>query len=385
MTELIKRINKIKKAGYYRKRTPIESPQDVYIKLNNKIISNFSSNNYLNLANSTYLIKQMKKHLTNYGIGSGASPLISGFSEAHLALEKRISKLLSFESTLVMNSGYLANVGLVNAMAEKNIEIFQDKENHNSIIESSRLAGTKLTRYQHLDYEILEKNVIASNADKKIIIADSVFSMTGEESNLEKLSMIASKHKCLLFIDDAHGFGVTRKDHRRFPSSLNGIKNSQIKIDAYVGTFGKAIGTFGAFICGSKSLIDLLIQKSKPYVYSTALPPAIVKTTLDSINYIMKNQSISTRLKENISYFRNLALENDIVINRSDSPIQTIHVGDPRKVMKIHMAALEARIYVQAIRYPTVPLHKDLLRINLTSGHSKKQIQSLVEFLKNIG
>ena len=208
--------------------------------------------------------------------------------------------------------------------------------------------------------------------------------MTGEESNLGKLSMIASKHKCLLFIDDAHGFGVTRKDHRRFPSSLNGIKNSQIKIDAYVGTFGKAIGTFGAFICGSKSLIDLLIQKSKPYVYSTALPPAIVKTTLDSINYIMKNQSISTRLKENISYFRNLALENDVVINHSDSPIQTIHVGDPRKVMKIHMAALEAQIYVQAIRYPTVPLHKDLLRINLTSGHSKKQIQSLVEFLKNI-
>ena len=109
-----------------------------------------------------------------------------------------------------MNSGYLANVGLVNAMAEKNIEIFQDKENHNSIIESSRLAGTKLTRYQHLDYESLENSVIASNADKKIIIADSVFSMTGEESNLEKLSMIASKQKCLLFIDDAHGFGVTR-------------------------------------------------------------------------------------------------------------------------------------------------------------------------------
>ena len=110
---------------------------------------------------------------------------------------------------------------------------------------------------------------------------------------------------CLLFIDDAHGFGVTRKDHRRFPSSLNGIKNSQIKIDAYVGTFGKAIGTFGAFISGSKNLIDLLIQKSKPYVYSTALPPAIAKTTLDSINYIMDNQSISRRLKENISYLKN--------------------------------------------------------------------------------
>ena len=194
--------------------------------------------------------------------------------------------------------------------------------------------------------------------------------------------MIASKQKCFLFIDDAHGFGVTRNDQRRFPSSLNGIKNSQIKIDAYVGTFGKAIGTFGAFISGSKNLIDLLIQKSKPYVYSTALPPAIAKTTLDSINYIMKNQSISIRLKENISYFRKLALENDIVINHSDSPIQTIHVGDPRKVMKIHMAALEAQIYVQAIRYPTVKKGEARIRIAITGWLSENEIEYSVQILE---
>ena len=121
--------------------------------------------------------------------------------------------------------------------------------------------------YQHLDYESLEKNVIASNADKKIIIADSVFSMTGERYDLEKLSRIAKKYGCLLFVDDAHGFGVTREDGRLFPSSLNGIRKDKVKIDAYIGTFGKAIGTFGAFVCGSKSLIELLVQKSKPYIY----------------------------------------------------------------------------------------------------------------------
>jgi 8-amino-7-oxononanoate synthase len=384
VTEFKKRIQQIKKDGRYRKRTPTESPQDICIKVNKKNVINFSSNNYLNLANSYYLKKQLKNHLDEYGIGSGASPLISGYSEAHLKLEKRISKLLNFPSTLVTNSGYLANVGLINAISEKDIDVFQDKENHNSIIESCRLSNTRLIRYRHLDYEDLEKKILHSKSKNKIIFADSVFSMTGETTDLKKISSLARQHKCLLFIDDAHGFGVSRRDKRLFPSSLNGINKNELKIDAYIGTFGKAVGTFGAFICGSTDLIDLLVQKSKPYIYSTSLPPALVNTTLDSINYIMKNRSLSKKLENNIIFYRDLASSNNIEINNSDSPIQTIHVGDPKKVMYLHKKALRSNIYIQPIRYPTVPIKKDLLRINLTSDHSKKQIQSLIEFLKQI-
>ena len=384
MTEFKKRIQQIKKDGRYRIRITTESPQDIFIKINKKKVINFSSNNYLNLANSAYLKKQMKIHLDNYGIGSGASPLISGYSKAHLDLEKRISKILNFPSTLVTNSGYLANIGLINAISEKDIDVFQDKENHNSIIESSRLTRTRLIRYHHLDYNDLERKLICSRSKNKIIFADSVFSMTGEKSDLKKLSDLSYQYKCLLFVDDAHGFGVSRKDKRFFPSSLNGIRKDDLKIDAYIGTFGKAIGTFGAFISGSSDLIDLLIQKSKPYIYSTALPPALVNTTHDSINYIMRNKALAEKLEKNIILFKELASNNDININISDSPIQTIHIGDPNKVMDIHREALRSNIYIQPIRYPTVPINKELLRINLTSDHSKKQIQSLIEFLKTI-
>ena len=383
MKEFKNRISQIKKDGQYRKRIATQSAQDVVIKINNEYINNFSSNNYLNLSNSPYLIKQMKKHLSKYGVGSGASPLISGYSDAHLKIENRLSQIMGFQSSLVSNSGYLTNVGLLNAITEKKADVFQDRENHNSIIESSRLSNSKLIRYKHLDYFDLENKILASNSNKKIIFIDSVFSMTGEKYDLEKISRIAKKYGCLLFVDDAHGFGVTRKDERLFPSSLNGINKNKVKIDAYIGTFGKAIGTFGAFVCGSKSLIDLLIQNSKPYIYSTALPAAVVSTTLDSINYIMKNKILSTKLKNNILFFKKLASDNDIKLNESHTQIQTITIGDPKKVMNIHKKALMSKIYLQAIRYPTVPLNRDLLRINLTSGHSKKQIQSLVEFLKN--
>ena len=383
MKEFKNRISQIKKDGRYRKRIATQSAQDVVIKINNEYINNFSSNNYLNLSNSPYLIKQMKKHLSKYGVGSGASPLISGYSDAHLKIENRLSQIMGFQSSLVSNSGYLTNVGLLNAITEKKADVFQDRENHNSIIESSRLSNSKLIRYKHLDYFDLENKILASNSNKKIIFIDSVFSMTGEKYDLEKISRIAKKYGCLLFVDDAHGFGVTRKDERLFPSSLNGINKNKVKIDAYIGTFGKAIGTFGAFVCGSKSLIDLLIQNSKPYIYSTALPAAVVSTTLDSINYIMKNKILSTKLKNNILFFKKLASDNDIKLNESHTQIQTITIGDPKKVMNIHKKALMSKIYLQAIRYPTVPLNRDLLRINLTSGHSKKQIQSLVEFLKN--
>ena len=383
MKEFKNRISQIIKDGRYRKRIVTQSAQDVLIKVNNQYIDNFSSNNYLNLSNSPYLIKQMKSHLNKYGVGSGASPLISGYSDAHLRLEKRLSKLMGFQSTLVSNSGYLTNVGLLNAITEKEIDIFQDRENHNSIIESSRLSNSRLIRYKHLDYCDLESKILASGSNKKILFIDSVFSMTGEKYDLEKLSRITKKYGCMLFVDDAHGFGVSRKDGRVFPSSLNGIKKNKVKIDAYIGTFGKAIGTFGAFVCGSHSLIDLLIQYSKPYTYSTALPAVIANTTLDSINYIMKNKTLSVKLEGNISYFKRLAYDNDIDLNKSETQIQTITIGDPKKVIKIQKKALMSKIYLQAIRYPTVPINRDLLRINLTSGHSKKQIQSLVEFLKN--
>ena len=193
MLDLKKEIKNKKKQGYYRKRLVTESPQDVYIKLNNKKVINFTSNDYLGLANNKLIKKAFIMGAKKYGVGSGSSPLISGYSIAHKKLEEEISEYLGFESTLVTNSGYLANVGLINAISEKNLIIFQDKLNHNSIIESSRLASNKLVRYRHLSCDDLENKIAAYKLNKKIIFSDSVFSMTGETSDLKKLSAIAKK------------------------------------------------------------------------------------------------------------------------------------------------------------------------------------------------
>ena len=384
MSDFKKIISILKKDNNYRERISTESPQDSFIKISGKILSNFSSNNYLNLSNDKNLKTKLKNNIDIYGIGSGASPLISGYSTAHKNLEDRITELLGFESTLVTNSGYLANIGLINAISEKQITIFQDKGNHNSIIESSRLSKTKLIRYKHLNYNDLERKIKNDESPIKIIYTDTVFSMTGEQADLVKLSSIAKINKSLLFIDDAHGFGVLRINKKLFPSSINGLNPDKIKIDAYIGTFGKAVGTFGAFICGSQELTNILIQKSKPYIYSTALPPALVQTTLESINMIMDNNKIVDSLHDNIAYFKELTNELKININSSNTPIQTISIGNPKKVMDICNKAKQSNIFIQGIRYPTVPRNQDLLRINLTSGHSKKQIQSLVEFLNKL-
>ena len=330
MLDLKKEIKNKKKQGYYRKRLVTESPQDVYIKLDNKKVINFTSNDYLGLANNKLIKKAFIMGAEKYGVGSGSSPLISGYSIAHKKLEEEISEYLGFESTLVTNSGYLANVGLINAISEKNLIIFQDKLNHNSIIESSRLASNKLVRYRHLSYGDLESKIAAYRLNKKIIFSDSVFSMTGETSDLKKLSAIAKKNNALFFIDDAHGFCVMKKGKSpKLPSSFlyQGLSNNNI--DAYMGTFGKAVGTFGSFISGSKDLISLLVQKSKPYIYSTSIPPSIIEATRASLKIIIKNKSLNDRLAENINFFKDTAELYNLNINKSMMPIQTITLGSP--------------------------------------------------------
>ena len=384
MSNYNQELKDIKKSGYYRDRLIIQSPQESIIKINKKRYVNFSSNNYLNLSNNKNIKRAIVSKIQELGVGSGSSPLISGYTEEHHKLEKDLSKLLNFESTLVMNSGYLANVGLANAISEKNIIIFQDRLNHNSIIEGTRLSTSKLIRYNHNSYADLEKKLANFKKYKKIIYTDSIFSMTGEITNIPILSSIAKKYDALLFVDDAHGFGVLREHENIFPSCLNFFHGKNLKIDAYIGTFGKAVGTFGSFVTGSKNLIDFLVQKSKPYIYSTALPAALVGATRESIKLIMKTKTLNRTLKNNIDFFRKNATENKININESITPIQTITYGCPRKVKKIQNKAFENGLFIQAIRYPTVPKNKDLLRINLTSGHNLKQIEKLLNFLRYI-
>ncbi len=377
-------LTELRKDGYYRERMAVDSPQDRYIVIKNKKVLNFTSNDYLGLANSDYLKEVFYKKIRKYGVGSGSSPLISGYSTQHKELEQELTRLTKLDSTVVVNSGYLANVGLINALSDKDVVIFQDKMNHNSIIEGTRLTTSQLVRFLHMDYSDLSKKIKNIKNKIKIIYVDAVFSMTGESSDLKKLSSIASENNALLVVDDAHGFGVIENSSKNFPSSLSKYHKSDIDIDAYIGTFGKAVGLFGSFISGKRDIIELVIQKSKPYIYSTALPASLAGTILESLRYIKKNTSLNIKLSENIKIFREIAKKENINIQESETAIQTIIVGEPKKLKKIQDSALEAGMYIQAIRYPTVPKNNDLIRISLTSSHSIKDIERLLYFLKTI-
>ena len=377
-------LTELKKDGYYRERMVVDSPQDRYIVVKNKKVLNFTSNDYLGLANSDYLKKIFYKKISEYGVGSGSSPLISGYSSQHKDLEQELTKLIKLDSSIVVNSGYLANVGLINALSDKDVVILQDKMNHNSIIEGTRLTKSQLIRFHHKDYSDLSQKIKKVKNNLKIIYVDAVFSMTGESSNLKELSSIAKENDALLIVDDAHGFGVIKSDSENFPSSLTMYDKADISIDAYIGTFGKAVGVFGSFISGKRDIIELVIQKSKPYIYSTALPASLAGTVLESLRYIKKNTSLNKKLSENIGVFREIAKKENINVQESVTAIQTIIVGEPKRLKKIQKSALEAGIYVQAIRYPTVPKNNDLIRISLTSSHKTKDIERLLYFLKTI-
>ena len=377
-------LDKIREEGYFRKRTILKSAQDTVVKISGKKYVNFASNNYLNLANNHKLKKVFKKSISQYGVGSGSSPLVSGYSEEHYQLETELAKYTKFESSIVTNSGYLSNVGLINAISERNMIIFQDKMNHNSIIEGSRLSNSQLVRFKHKDYDNLAGIIKKYHTHNKIIYVDAVFSMTGELSQLEELSVIAKDNNALLIVDDAHGFGVVTKNKTHFPSILALYQRKNISVDAYIGTFGKAVGTFGSFIAANKNITQLIIQKSKPYIYSTSLPAALVKTTRESLKIIKQDRKLHTQLYENIRYFRSLSEHHGINIGESETPIQTITIGNPREVVLLQKKALEAGLFLQAIRYPTVPRNRDSLRISITAGHTRKHIEKLLNFLKRI-
>ena len=384
MIDIKSTLKKIKKNDLFRIRKIISSAQDTQVEINKKKYINYSSNNYLNLSNNSDIKKCAIKLMKKYGVGSGSSAVISGYSDQHLSLENYICKLLKVESSVVMNSGYLCNVGVINALTENEVVVVQDKMNHNSIVEGTRLTSCKLVRYKHKDYNNLIQKLEDNKGKNIIIYTDSVFSMTGEIANLEKLSEISKHYKTKLIVDDAHGFGVLRNKDNQFPSSLSLFDKNKLKIDGYIGTFGKAVGTLGSFVAGSNELIELVIQKSKPYIYSTSIPAAIAGATKKSLEIINTDKSLHKKLSLNINFFRNKALKMNLKIANSVTPIQIIKIGCPKKVQQIQKDALNNGLFIQAIRYPTVRKNNDLLRINLSSGHKKSQIEKLLNFLSRL-
>ena len=405
--------------GLLRQRHCQQYEKDSIICINGEHYLNFSSNDYLGMRQHEGVLQSWVEGLAQFGGGSGASPLVTGHTQAHLALEAYIADGLNREAALLFNSGFTANQALCMAlfphMSHPNKSasaghIIADKLMHASFLEGAQCVSdsAKLRRFKHNDLSHLESLLSSvcqsqvpdavgnsdANQQDILIASEGVFSMDGDVAPCEDIAELAAKYNAWFMLDDAHGMGVLGDNGFGTVEALN---LSQQQVPVVMGTFGKAVGTAGAFIAGSQTLIDYLVNFSKHYVYSTAMPPAQAVATLYSLTHIASDTARRETLHNNIAYFRdsfqkrfgqtlNTSEKGDasieITLGQSQSAIQPIIVGSPERAVALSEGLKQRGIWATAIRQPTVPKNQDRLRITLTSNHTSQDIDVLLDALE---
>lgn len=360
-----------------RERLSLKSGQANQIKIGNKNFLNFSSNDYLGLANNPETISAVKNQLDKSGFGSGASHLVTGHHNIHDKLEIAVADFLRRDSALTFSTGYMANLSILQSLAQKGDLIIADKLNHASLIDGVKLSDAQSTRYPHCDLSVLESR-LKKPASNKWVVTDSVFSMDGDIAPLDKIAGLCKKYEANLIVDDAHGLGVLGESGR---GCIEHFGLCQSDLPVLMGTFGKALGGFGAFVSGSDKLISYLIQFARPYIYTTALPAAVAAANYCNLDLVSNNSQLRTKLIGNIEYFKRQCSHKNICLLPSQTAIQPLVVGDSKKLVALDHKLKEKGILVGAIRPPTVPVNSDRLRITLSASHSFEQIDILVEQL----
>lgn len=362
----------------YRKRLVVSSPQGIEITVDGKKYLNFCSNDYLGHANHPKVIEAFVSAAKLYGVGSGASHLINGHSEAHHRLEEELAEFVNRPRALLFSTGYMANLGVVSALLEKGDHVFEDRLNHASLLDAGLLSQARLQRYQHGDISDLQNKLVQSKASTKLIVSDGVFSMDGDTANIRELAACASANNSWLMIDDAHGLGILGVNG----AGLLEQENAAISdVQVLVGTLGKALGTAGAFVAGDEDLVEFLIQKARSYIYTTALPPAVAEATRASLQLISSESWRREKLHDNIKYFAQSARQVGVRVMPSESAIQPVLVGQVDAAVNISDKLKRQGILVSAIRPPTVPEGTARLRITLCAEHTQAQIDSLIDKL----
>lgn len=360
-------LQQIKQQHLYRTPKVSASAQAVEMVIDNKPVINFCSNDYLSLANHPELKSALKKGVDQYGVGSGASHLVSGHSQAHQALEQALAEYTQQPRALLFSSGYSANLGVFSALRDELDWVLQDKLNHASLIDANQLIGLPLQRYLHNNLDALEKK-IQKQSGAGLVVSDHVFSMDGDRADIGAMQQITNSANALLMQDDAHGFGIFKPN----------IPQGSI----YMATLGKALGTQGAFVAGDEDLIEFLIQKSRPYTYTTAIAPAICVATLKALELVQRGEQ-SAKLMANIDFFQQYSSALELPIIQSPSAIQPLMIGDSAKALSLSQSLLDQGLYVSAIRSPTVPKGTERLRITLNAGHTQSQIEQLLNQIKH--
>ncbi len=377
--KLKKALNERKKQHRYRTRRITKGPQQIEMQIDNKHVINFCSNDYLGLANHPQLKQASIQAINDFGVGSGSAHLVNGHSIVHHQLEQELAEFTGYPRAILFSTGYMANLGLCQALLEKGDYVFEDRLNHASLIDGGLISGARLQRYLHNNIPSLKQKIEKiDKASNKLVLTDGVFSMDGDIANLPKLATLCKKNRSWLMVDDAHGFGTVGETGK---GCLQHFSLTQNDVPIYMATLGKALGTAGAFIAGSEELIETIIQKARTYIYTTAMPAAIAEATRYSLHIIQNEARHLNNLNSNIAYFKQCCIESSLPTENSETPIQPIIIGDDYATLQISQKLFEQGFWVTAIRPPTVPEGTSRLRITLSAKHTCEQIDQLIEAL----
>lgn len=376
-------LRRLREEGLYRVMKRIEGSQGPRVMLDGREVMLLCSNNYLGLANHPILKEAAVRAIEKYGVGSGASRLVSGTMELHEALERRIAVFKGTERALVFNSGYAANTGVIPALAERGDVIFCDRLNHASIVDGCLLSRARLVRYPHKDMPSLRRLLSEHGGRRRIIVTDGVFSMDGDIAPLLELVAIKDEYGALLMVDDAHGTGVLGASGKGTAEHF-GIMSG---VDIHMGTLGKALGCFGAYVAASEEIIACLVNRARTFIFSTSLPPSVIASSLAAIEIVDSDEGANLR--------RRLAKHSDLMrasfrtagfdTLESESQIIPLLVGGAEKTMEFSGALLDAGLYIQGIRPPTVPVGGSRLRCTLMATHGEDDIEKAVDTIVKIG
>jgi 8-amino-7-oxononanoate synthase len=341
----------------------------------------FCSNDYLGLANAPALIAAACDGAKTWGVGSGASHLVSGHQAPHEALEQKLAAFTGFPRALLFSTGYMANLGIVPALVGRGDAVFSDKLNHASLIDAIQLSRAESKRYPHADLAALEHLLAASKATRKLILTDAVFSMDGDLAPLPALLALAERFDAWLVIDDAHGFGVLGPQGR---GSLAHFALPQAQRIIYMGTLGKAAGASGAFVCADEAVIEWLLQRARTYIFTTGSSPLIACALLASLDLIEKGDARRTHLRQLTAQLRDGLADTRWQLLPSPTAIQPVIIGDNFAALRVANGLYERGLWVPAIRPPTVPKGTARLRVSLTAAHTGTQVAMLVDALKEL-
>ncbi|PKM94645.1 MAG: 8-amino-7-oxononanoate synthase [Firmicutes bacterium HGW-Firmicutes-1] len=378
---LNEKIQSIKEKGLYRKLRYLENAQAPRVVIDSKNVILMGSNNYLGLCDDDRLKETAIKAIQKYGVGSGGSRLTTGSYDLHKELERKIAEFKGTEASIVFNTGYMANVGTINAITDRDWVIFSDRLNHASIVDGSRLSGAELIRYKHCDMDDLVQKIKKYKKDKCLLVTDGVFSMDGDIAPLPDLVEIAEKYSIMTMVDDAHATGILGKNGAGTPEYF-GLEN---QIDVHMGTLSKAIASEGGYVAGKQILIDYLINHARSFIYSTALAPASIAVSINAIEIMKQEPERRIALLKFSDYFQNKLDLSGFEIKKSSTAIIPIMIGGAEKAAMFSQLLFEEGIYVPAIRPPTVPTGTSRLRVSLMATHTKEDLDEVIHKMILIG